>query len=212
MILQPVTEGMVLGLSLGATCLATCAPIYGPLLMQRRRDMVQAVETVLLLSAGRFISYAAFGALAGWAGSLASKLLEGRIAMLVSYLGLAAYLIYTAVAQGKTEHKACAPQRWAKYSGNPLIVGIITGLSVCPSFLGALTRGFELGGVTGGMLLFIGFFAGTTVFLLPFAFFAFFSKLRMLRLIGIGASLLVALWFLLRSAVIIKMLATGRPY
>jgi sulfite exporter TauE/SafE len=179
--------------------------------MQRERGPAPALATVLLLSVGRFISYALFGALAGYAGHLASSRFHTQGLVLASYLALTAYLVYTAFVQTEAERGHCVAPKHSRLSGNPLVIGAITGLSVCPSFLLALTRGFELGGPLGGVLLFIGFFAGTTIFLLPFVFFSFFSRMRLFRVIGIAATVLVALWFLLRSAAIIRMMAAGRP-
>ncbi len=191
-------EGMLLGLSLGVTCIATCAPVYAPILMQRERGALAALGAVLLMSAGRFLSYAAGGLLAGAAGTaLADSFPIGAVTA-VSYLFIAAFLVYTALVHGRAEkHGGCPTGLIAKTAGNPFLAGLVTGFSVCPPFLCALARGFDAGGALGGMLLFIGFFAGTTAYFLPMTILPLVARHRIVRILGIFFSLVAALWFIL---------------
>ncbi len=191
-------EGILLGLSLGVTCIATCAPVYAPILMQRARGVGLALAAVLLMSAGRFLSYAAVGIIVGAAGSAAAETLPIATITALSYFFIAAFLTYTALVHGRAEkHGGCQQGLIAKTAGNPFLAGIVTGFSVCPPFLGAIIRGFDAGGAVGGMLLFIGFFAGTTSYFLPMIFLPLIARHRIIRIIGIFFSLVAALWFTL---------------
>lgn len=191
-------EGMLLGLSLGVTCIATCAPVYAPILMQRERGALPAIGAVLLMSTGRFLSYAAVGLAVGAAGSAAAESFPLGTVTAVSYLLIATFLVYTALVHGHTEkHGGCPTGLIAKTAGNPFLAGLVTGFSVCPPFLGALARGFDAGGAIGGMLLFIGFFAGTTAYFLPMTILPLVARHRIVRILGIFFSLVAALWFTL---------------
>ena len=64
-----IVEGTLLGLTLGTTCLVTCAPVYGSLILSKENSVSSGVRTVIIISLGRFISYAVFGLLTGFAGS-----------------------------------------------------------------------------------------------------------------------------------------------
>lgn len=189
-------EGLLLGLTLGTTCLVTCAPVYGSLIMSAENTISSGVRTVFIISLGRFISYAVFGLLTGLAGSLIGDSERRDTLIAVSYIAVALYLTYSAFIQNRKEKGCCPASRYAAVAGNPFLIGLLTGISVCPSFLGAITKGIDTGGPLGGMLLFTGFFFGTTVYLLPLSFLSYFTKRSLFRYVGIFASLAVAVWFI----------------
>jgi len=194
-LIQFLTEGFLLGLTLGTTCLVTCAPVYGSLILSKENNVSTGVKTVFLISAGRFLSYALFGLLTGYAGTLIGDLPEKETVIAVSYFLVAAYLTYSALIQNRMEKGCCAPSRITKIAGNPFLIGVLTGISICPAFVGAIARGIETGGMTGGVMLFTGFFFGTTVYLLPLSFLSYFTKKKVFRYVGMTASILVACWF-----------------
>ena len=191
-----IIEGTLLGLTLGTTCLVTCAPVYGSLILSKENTISSGVWTVFVISLGRFISYAVFGLLTGFAGSFIGGLAERDTFVAVSYIAVALYLTYSAFIQNRKEKGCCPASRYAKIAGNPFFIGLLTGISVCPSFLGAIAKGIDSGGPVGGMLLFTGFFIGTTVYLLPLSFLSYFTKRSLFRYVGIFASLAVAVWFI----------------
>lgn len=191
-------EGLLLGLSLGVTCIATCAPVYAPILMQTERGPIAALLAVLLMSAGRFLSYASVGIVAGALGAAAAGTFPVADIAAVSYLFIAMFLVHAALVRGRAEkHGGCPTGLMARFAGNPFLAGLVTGFSVCPPFIGAITRGFDAGGALGGMLLFIGFFAGTTLYFIPMAVLPLFARRRLVRIAGLLFSLVAALWFTL---------------
>lgn len=190
-----IVEGTLLGLTLGTTCLVTCAPVYGSLILSKENSVSSGVRTVIVISLGRFISYAVFGLLTGFAGSFIGGLAERDTFIAVSYIAVALYLAYSAFIQNRREKGCCPASRYARIAGNPFLIGLLTGISVCPSFLGAIAKGIDSGGPLGGMLLFTGFFIGTTVYLLPLSFLSYFTKKALFRYTGIFASIAVAVWF-----------------
>ncbi len=207
-----LAEGLLLGLAVGVSCLATCAPVYAPLLALRQSDWRLGLWIILALSAGRFRLLlarlrhrqhgAAFGLAAGQAGRLlADQALARHVLLILSYAGLSLYLLFTAFVQLRREQNACAFRRLERFSGNPFLVGILTGSSICPAFLLALARGFEASGAFGGLSLFLGFFFGTPLYLLPLALLSLASKRKWFRLAAVAASALVAAWYLWRAVV-----------
>jgi len=83
----------------------------------------------------------------------------------------------------------------AKFTKSAFILGILTGINFCPSFLIALSKAVDLSGALSGMMLFLGFFFGTSVFLMPLAFIGQISKVSRMKLVARYASILVAVWF-----------------
>jgi len=200
-----IVEGFSLGLTLAGSCIATCGPIYAPVLLMEKRTFLKNLLVVLEITAGRFFSYAIFGAIAGYLGQQIPdeyrEWLTGG-----SYVILAILLLYMLIPKKNINHAGCAHKRMAGSAKRfPFWLGVVTGISICPSFLLALSQAVDLAGIWQGMLFFTAFFAGTTIVILPLAFLGFLPGWRMdvVKKIGIALTIPVALWFGYRG--IIKM-------
>lgn len=191
--IKTLIEGTILGLSTGTICLVTCTPIYLPYLISEDRKLSKSIFTVLEISAGRFISYLAFGAIAGYTGAQITSI-NRELFTSIAYILLSVYLVLSAVRTNK-KAKSCHIPKMARFTRSAFILGILTGISFCPSFLIALSKAVDLGGAFSGMMLFFGFFLGTSVFLLPLAFVGQISKVSKMKLIAQYASILIAVWF-----------------
>ncbi len=191
--IKTLIEGAILGLTTGTTCLITCSPIYLPYLISEDRKLGKSLLAVLEISAGRFISYLAFGAIAGYTGAQIASV-NRELFTSIAYILLSAYLVLSAVRTNK-KTKSCHVPKMAKFTKSGFILGILTGINFCPSFLIALSKAVDLGGALSGMMLFMGFFFGTSIFLLPLAFIGQISKVSKMKLIAQYASILVAIWF-----------------
>ncbi|MCK5842590.1 MAG: sulfite exporter TauE/SafE family protein [Candidatus Sabulitectum sp.] len=191
--LTGLAEGTGLGLATGISCLASCGPIYLTYLLSEKRTPKESFVTIVMLNLGRFVSYAAFGAIMGMiGGSIPNSV---RIPLTFSgYILFSVYLIVSVVRVNKT-CSGCNIPKWAKLTKSPILLGILTGFTVCPAFLIALTSAFAANGALNGAMLFTGFFLGTTVYMLPFAIIGLFSKKRWLNSIAKYAAIFVAVYF-----------------
>jgi sulfite exporter TauE/SafE len=186
-------QGTLLGLATGHICLASCGPVYLPYLAQQKRGGLGSLRIVLEISAGRFISYAAFGLLAGMFGTRIAQ--DNRTLLTAAaYILLSVYLLVSAFRSHRCE-RGCASLRSQRFTEWPVLLGIVTGINFCPSFLIALIKAVDLSGAMAGLLLFTGFFAGTTLFLIPFSLIGFLGAKRYFRTIARVASVIVAVWF-----------------
>jgi sulfite exporter TauE/SafE len=196
-----LTEGFLLGLATGTACLATCGPIYAPFLMQYDRGLSKSVLALLEISAGRFLTYALVGAVAGLLGS--GIPLDKKVWFTAAaYLLLSVFLIVTSFRTRKRE-KCCTKGPWGSLLERPLLLGIFTGINICPSFLIALTKAVDLSGPLAGAALFIAFFFGTSIFLLPLSFLGFFGAKKYFRSIARFSALLIGVWFITQAAVMV---------
>ncbi len=188
-----LVEGTTLGLATGISCLASCGPIYLTYLLSEQRSNKQTLVTIIMLNLGRFVSYAAFGAIMGMlGGSLPSSI---RVPLAFSgYILFSIYMISSVVRVNKT-CGGCDIPKWMKLTKSPILLGILTGFSVCPAFLIALTSAFDASGPLNGAMLFTGFFLGTTVYMLPFAIVGLFSKKKWLNSVAKYAAIFVAVYF-----------------
>jgi len=188
-----------LGLSTGTICLLTCSPIYLPYLISEDRSLKKSFYKVMEISGGRFFAYLLFGAMAGWLGSFVPQ--QQRILFTgISYILLSFFLVLNVMRTHKADKK-CKVPAWFKFTQSGFLLGIFTGINFCPSFLIALTKSVDLGGAVSGMLLFLGFFVGTTLYLLPMTFTALLTVIGPVKKVARYASILIAIWFIWQGGV-----------
>ncbi len=197
MIIQYLTEGFLLGLATGHVCIATCGPIYTPFLMQRQFNLVQSLVALLKISAGRFITYLLFGIIAGLLGQQIGQLNRTWFTA-IAYILLSIILFVSAFRTHKKD-QGCQLKKWSNFIDNPFMLGIVTGINYCPSFLIALTRAVDLSGPVSGAMLFVAFFFGTSIFLLPLTFFGIMGNKKILRTFAVGASFAIGSFFIYQA-------------
>jgi sulfite exporter TauE/SafE len=188
-------EGFMLGLSTGISCLATCGPVYAPYLMQYERDLVKNLFVICELSAGRFFAYIIVGAAAGVIGRQLN--FEGKSLITASgYILFSAFLLFTVFRTHQRDHH-CHIGKFKKNGilDRPILLGLLTGVNICPPFLMALTKAFEGSGPIAGMSLFTSFFIGTTLFLLPVSAFGILGSKLTFRKIARWSAVVVSIWF-----------------
>lgn len=198
MLFRTISEGFFLGLSTGTICVTTCTPIYLPYLMGENRNLVKNLLKIFEISAGRFISYIAFGAMAGWLGTSISRI-DRSLFTGIAYILLSVFLILTSVRIHRKE-KACHISGILKFTKNAFILGLLTGINFCPSFLIALSKAIELAGILSGVMLFLGFFIGTTIFLIPLAFTGLLASIKKVKVVAKIAALLIGIWFIYQGS------------
>jgi sulfite exporter TauE/SafE len=193
-------QGFLLGLATGTTCLATCGPVYAPYLMQYDRTLPKSLLAILELSAGRFISYLVVGAAAGLLGRQVHFEGKGLITA-AGYCLFSVFLLVTAFRTYRHDQN-CRIGRWAGITDRPLVLGILTGINICPPFLLALTKAFQGSGPAAGATLFAAFFVGTSLFLMPIAAFGLLGEQKLFRSIARWGAVAVSIWFLILAGLL----------
>jgi hypothetical protein len=90
----------------------------------------------------------------------------------------------------------CNTGRFLRITRSSFLLGILTGFSICPAFLIALTRAFDSSGPLNGMMMFTGFFVGTTVYMLPFALFGLLTMKDWITKAARIIAVVVAIYFM----------------
>lgn len=186
--------GLTLGLATGTACLASCGPIYASYLMAEKRTGLQPLWVILKLNGGRFAAYALFGALIGYLGGSVPASVRVPLA-LSGYILFSLYLLLSVVRVRKN-CTGCHTGKFLKLTRSSFLLGILTGFSICPAFLIALTRAFDTSGPLNGMMMFSGFFAGTTVYMLPFAIFGMLTMKDWITKAARVIAVVVAIYFM----------------
>jgi len=195
--IEVTTQGILLGLSTGLFCLSYCAPIFVPLIMSGDGRVGRSAWLISELALGRLLAYLTIGATVGYLGVR----FEGPFFQIVggaSMVVLSLLLLLYAVTKGWPRLSVCRRLN-GRYLRFPIAFGFLTGFNVCPPLLLAISYAFGLEWL-GGILLFLGFFMGTSVYLALLLPLGCLGRWETLRLIALVAALLSGVFFLLMGA------------
>lgn len=193
-------DALLLGLSIGVSCLASCAPFFIPVLaVESGTGFARRSGILGLFLVGRLVAYLAVGALAGSLGALAAGFLAPGVdrALLRAGWALGGIVLLAGGLSGFENHAFCRRLAAAQSSRlSALALGLAAGLNVCPPFIAAAGRAAALG-TLGGAAYFGLFFIGTSAWILPFALVpGLRSKAVELRRVARVAMILLGAYFL----------------
>ena len=187
----------MLGLSTGIYCVGVCLVFLMPyLLVEGKQKIFENLKKILSFMLGRFMAYITFAFLAGLLGSSYQNIFTPRFSNACLVAASLLMLAYALTHQFK--HSGfCAPfiNRFSLMR-MPLFLGVLTGLNPCPPFLVGTARLWTLHSVWGGVVLFIAFFIGTSVYITPLIFIPYLNRNERIRQIGLMVALLSGVWFL----------------
>lgn len=201
-------EALVLGLTTGPVCLASCGPVILPWMMVQPRGARANGRQLVLFLAARLAGYMVFAAAVWLVGSAIPRAWTGRSWLTggVELLLAAGLVVYAAgwprpaCAQASARHGAedglvqigetPRPQR-----SGALALGFLTGINLCPPFLVAGVRAAQLAHLSAALLFFISFFAGTAVWFLPFLSLGFVRRTPAIVTVARMVALLLACWY-----------------
>jgi sulfite exporter TauE/SafE len=198
-VIAQLSEGFLLGLATGTTCLATCGPVYAPYLMQYDRSLWQSLLALVEISGGRFVTYLLVGAAAGYLGS--GLPLDNREWFTASAYILFSVFLLVSTFRTHQKERCCKAGKWSSFADRPFILGLLTGINFCPSFLIALTKAVSLSGPFAGMAVFAAFFAGTSLFLIPLSFVGVFGMKKIFRVIARWSAIIISIWFFVQAGI-----------
>ncbi len=193
MIVETISRGMLLGLSTGVFCLVTCAPVYVPFVLSEDRKLRRNILSIGQIAIGRLIAYLFFGLILGILGKqIDGPWLNKAIGTAMILLSV---LMLAFVAVKKWPHFGlCKLSK--KYVNYPAFFGLLTGINVCPPFLLAMSAALSYASITGSILLFGGFFVGTSFYLILLVPLGLAAKVESIRQIGLITTVMSGVMFL----------------
>jgi len=201
--IEPITKGLVLGLSTGVYCAAACAPVMLPYLVAhdgRARGQHIAVA-IAQFSGGRLVAYLLVGAAGAALGAELIGSAPARRVAGVAVIALAGLMVAYGLGRSFPQARLCRRlANTAPVTRFPLAAGFLTGINVCPPFLLLLAALVTSDHVGHGMLMALAFFLGTSLFLVPLGFAGFLGLVPRLRGVAEVAALFAGLWFLASGA------------
>lgn len=193
MIIEAISQGMLLGLSTGIFCLVTCAPIYVPFVLSEDRKLWGNILAVGEIATGRLIAYLLFGLILGILGTqISGPWLNKAIGIAMILLSV---LMLAFVVTKKLPHfRLCKMSK--KYMNYPAFFGFLTGINVCPPFLLAMSVALSYASIAGSIILFGGFFIGTSFYLILLVPLGLAAKVENIRQIGLITAVMSGVLFL----------------
>jgi hypothetical protein len=212
-----VGEAFLLGLASGPACVASCGPVVVPSLLAEGAGWRLNARYLSSFLGTRFLGYLLFAAIAWELGVLVSPppavrtLIYGGIHVL---LGVA--LLWYARSIGRGCAHACAASGLVSIGrvgkrgvSGAAILGLLTGVSLCPPFVAAGLRAAQLSNLAAALLFFAVFFVATTLWFVPFVGMGCVRRNASVIFVARTAMVLVALYYLLAG---VAMLAGKRIY
>jgi sulfite exporter TauE/SafE len=203
-------DGFILGLSNGAACLATCAPVLLPYLLSKGKDIVPNYLITGQFLFGRLLGYLLFAFLAWMVNT--TVLQEADLRNLIvgsAYVFFAGLLIIYGFFKKETGcQSSCNKKMYQQLSifGPtllPVAAGFATGLNFCPPFLLAFTGAAAQTSLIMSLLYFFSFFLGTSALFILFPFVGVFNRFAVLQIIGKMAAGIMGLYYLYSGSIML---------
>lgn len=195
-------KGFILGLSSGGYCVASCIPVFVPYILSEGKATKWNFIYLSKFMLGRLLGYVLFAILAWITGNFIIKQSGYReIIFAISYILLSLTLI---IYTFSNSHRVCNVKYFNKFF-NPankeknfttiLLLGLFTGLNVCPPFVLAFSDAAFFTNILSSILYFIAFFTGTTIYFMPIPFIGAL-KSNQIKFIGQMCSLIIGVFYM----------------
>jgi sulfite exporter TauE/SafE len=204
-----ILEGFLLGLANGASCLSTCAPVLFPYLVSEGKPIRQNLSPLVVFLCGRLTGYLIFAAFA-WS--------IGWIIRTQPHTGLIFGFVHAAIACAlifygfRPSPQACVADRVGsrilsfaalRPLAMPWLLGLLTGLSLCPPFIAALAEATDQTSLSSSLFFFLSFFLATSLYIFPFPFAGLLGRFQTMRITARLIAGIVGCYYLYRGLILI---------
>jgi hypothetical protein len=196
-----MTDSLILGLSSGSACLATCGIVMFPYLMAGSASVKRIATDLSLFLLTRLLVYIILATVSWSFGqALFSNNVVRNVVPGILYIVLAVMLVWYAVSNNRTRD---CPAKIVTTVNNkklvPVFLGIINSLGFCPALLIILTKGATQGTLAQSYLAFFAFFIGSSLWFIPLPLAGKVRKKETLKTIGIMATGLAGIIFMIKG-------------
>jgi len=196
-----MTDSLILGLSSGSACLATCGMVMFPYLMAGSAGVKRIAVDLSLFLLTRFIVYFILATAAWYFGQgLFGNPMVRNIVPGILNVVFAAMLVWYSISKSR---KPECPAKIVSTVNNkrlvPVLLGVVNSLGFCPALLLILTKGATQVTLVQSYLAFLAFFIGSSLWFLPLPLAGRIRKKEVLRNIGILATGLAGIIFMIKG-------------
>jgi len=198
-------DSLILGISSGSACVATCGIVMFPYLMSGAADSKKIIVDLSIFMLARFIVYFILATLSWYFGqALFSNPVVRNIVPGILYIGLSIMLVYYSISKSRKTN--CPAKMFTAINNKkliPIILGVVNSIGFCPALFIVLTKGATENSLMQSYLAFIAFFIGSSVWFLPLPFAGKIKKVEVLKTIGILATGLAGIIFMIKGITIL---------
>jgi sulfite exporter TauE/SafE len=196
-----MTDSLILGLSSGSACLATCGMVMFPYLMAGSSGVKRIAIDLSLFLFTRFLVYLLLATASWYFGqAFFSNQLVRSFVPGILYMVFAIMLVWYSISNSRS--KDC-PAKIVTTVNNkrlvPVFLGIVNSLAFCPALFLIMTKGATQGSLSQSYLAFLAFFLGSSVWFLPLPLAGKIRKKEVLKTIGILATGLAGIIFFIKG-------------
>jgi hypothetical protein len=196
-----MTDSFILGLSSGSACLATCGMVMFPYLMSGAAGVKRIAFDLSLFLITRLVVYFLLSTLAWYCGqALFANPFVRNIVPGILYIVFAVMLVWYSVSNSR--NPVCQAKIVKTIDNRrlvPIILGLVNSLGFCPALFLILTKGATQTTLTQSYLAFLAFFIGSSLWFLPLPLAGRIKKKEVLKKIGILATGLAGIIFLIKG-------------
>ncbi len=196
-----MTDSFILGLSSGSACLATCGMVMFPYLMSGSAGVNRIALDVSIFLLTRLLIYIILATFAWCFGqAFFSNPIVRNIVPGILYIVFAIMLVWYSISKKRATD---CPAKIIKAVHNnrlvPVLLGVVNSLGFCPALFLILTKGATQGTLVQSYLAFLAFFTGSAIWFLPLPLAGKIQKKQALKNIGILATGLAGIIFLIKG-------------
>lgn len=196
-----MTDALILGLSSGSACLATCGMVMFPYLMAGSAGVRRIAGDITLFLLARFVVYLILATAAWYFGQtfFSNKIVRNVVPGLL-YISFAIMLVWYSI--GKNRKKECPAKLVKRFSDRrlvPVFLGIVNSLGFCPALFIILTKGATEATLIRSYIAFLAFFAGSSLWFLPLPLAGKIRKKEILSTVGTLATGLAGIIFMIKG-------------
>lgn len=196
-----MTESLILGLSSGSACLATCGMVMFPYLMAGSADVKRIATDLSLFLFTRLFVYIILATVSWFFGqAVLGNSVVRNVVPGILYIVFAVMLVWYAISNNRTRE---CPAKIVTTVNNkrlvPVFLGVVNSIGFCPALLIILTKGATQGTLVQSYLSFLAFFIGSSIWFLPLPLAGKIRKKEVLKTIGILATGLAGIIFMIKG-------------
>jgi sulfite exporter TauE/SafE len=196
-----MTDALILGLSSGSACLATCGMVMFPYLMSGSSGVRRISIDLSVFLITRLVAYFILATLAWYFGqALFSDPVIRNIVPGILYIVFAIMLVWYSI--DKSRNPVC-PAKIVKTVNNrrlvPVFLWIVNSFGFCPALFIILTKSATQGTIVQSYLAFLAFFIGSSLWFLPLPLAGKIRKREVLKTIGLLATGLAGIIFMIKG-------------
>jgi sulfite exporter TauE/SafE len=196
-----MTDSLILGLSSGSACLATCGMVMFPYLMAGSAGVKRIATDLSLFLITRFVIYFILATLAWYFGqALFSNPLVRNIVPGILYIVFSVLLVWYSISKSR---KPDCPAKIVRTVNNqrliPILLGLVNSLGFCPALFIILTKSATQQTLIQSYFAFLAFFIGSSIWFLPLPLAGKIRKKEVLKNVGILATGLAGVIFMIKG-------------